>query len=123
MIRRPPRSTLFPYTTLFRSLAQTGAQAEIVRVGPDALPRAKLGDRRATVFEVLLLLQVGQHIDALPGDGDLALPETDPGVEVLRRRRIAVFADQVHAELKRGHVFWIVQNAAGGIRREELPAE
>src|SRR2546430_4255402 len=24
MIRRPPRSTLFPYTTLFRSLARTG---------------------------------------------------------------------------------------------------
>src|SRR5688572_31879159 len=24
MIRRPPRSTLFPYTTLFRSLAQLG---------------------------------------------------------------------------------------------------
>src|SRR2546425_4297023 len=24
MIRRPPRSTLFPYTTLFRSLAGTG---------------------------------------------------------------------------------------------------
>src|SRR2546427_8053480 len=24
MIRRPPRSTLFPYTTLFRSLHQTG---------------------------------------------------------------------------------------------------
>src|SRR2546422_4759956 len=25
MIRRPPRSTLFPYTTLFRSQRQTGA--------------------------------------------------------------------------------------------------
>src|SRR2546429_76298 len=25
MIRRPPRSTLFPYTTLFRSLAELGA--------------------------------------------------------------------------------------------------
>src|SRR2546430_9978951 len=25
MIRRPPRSTLFPYTTLFRSLAQDAA--------------------------------------------------------------------------------------------------
>src|SRR3712207_8160096 len=25
MIRRPPRSTLFPYTTLFRSLTITGA--------------------------------------------------------------------------------------------------
>src|SRR5688572_30331759 len=27
MIRRPPRSTLFPYTTLFRSLAENGAEA------------------------------------------------------------------------------------------------
>src|SRR2546430_7393627 len=25
MIRRPPRSTLFPYTTLFRSIINTGA--------------------------------------------------------------------------------------------------
>src|SRR5258708_30444402 len=25
MIRRPPRSTLFPYTTLFRSIATSGA--------------------------------------------------------------------------------------------------
>src|SRR5437899_6156852 len=36
MIRRPPRSTLFPYTTLFRSL---GARASAVR-GP---PRAPSG--------------------------------------------------------------------------------
>src|SRR3712207_8443519 len=28
MIRRPPRSTLFPYTTLFRSLQLTKADAE-----------------------------------------------------------------------------------------------
>src|SRR5688572_32034205 len=33
MIRRPPRSTLFPYTTLFRSTASTGATVE-VSVGP-----------------------------------------------------------------------------------------
>src|SRR5256885_5119594 len=26
MIRRPPRSTLFPYTTLFRSVREAGAQ-------------------------------------------------------------------------------------------------
>src|SRR5438094_4282863 len=31
MIRRPPRSTLFPYTTLFRSLAAAHA---VDRVGP-----------------------------------------------------------------------------------------
>src|SRR5690348_18099189 len=28
MMRRPPRSTLFPYTTLFRSEARTGSSAK-----------------------------------------------------------------------------------------------
>src|SRR2546430_9348664 len=32
MIRRPPRSTLFPYTTLFRSLAVGRGHAPIERV-------------------------------------------------------------------------------------------
>src|SRR3712207_7074349 len=31
MIRRPPRSTLFPYTTLFRSAARRGPPAELAR--------------------------------------------------------------------------------------------
>src|SRR5690349_22109190 len=31
MIRRPPRSTLFPYTTLFRSLADLGQRSERLR--------------------------------------------------------------------------------------------
>src|SRR2546430_12434577 len=30
MIRRPPRSTLFPYTTLFRSLAEAIKQLEAI---------------------------------------------------------------------------------------------
>src|SRR3989442_5216364 len=30
MIRRPPRSTLFPYTTLFRSAASPPAEASLV---------------------------------------------------------------------------------------------
>src|SRR5260370_26737711 len=29
MIRRPPRSTLFPYTTLFRSCAEEGAAGQL----------------------------------------------------------------------------------------------
>src|SRR2546427_5141365 len=36
MIRRPPRSTLFPYTTLFRSLKAIDAQR-------DQVPRALVG--------------------------------------------------------------------------------
>src|SRR3712207_8939023 len=41
MIRRPPRSTLFPYTTLFRSryLAKFGAEPAVCLVNPaDAVP-------------------------------------------------------------------------------------
>src|SRR2546427_6398161 len=33
MIRRPPRSTLFPYTTLFRSTAQFGRDAAVIALG------------------------------------------------------------------------------------------
>src|SRR5437588_6889396 len=33
MIRRPPRSTLFPYTTLFRSTAVEGRQQPVLRRG------------------------------------------------------------------------------------------
>src|SRR3712207_9502862 len=37
MIRRPPRSTLFPYTTLFRSGACDGAGFSIVNTATGAL--------------------------------------------------------------------------------------
>src|SRR2546422_3384764 len=38
MIRRPPRSTLFPYTTLFRSAAEGQlGHVHLAQPGPDAL--------------------------------------------------------------------------------------
>src|SRR3712207_7247284 len=66
MIRRPPRSTLFPYTTLFRSREQLGDDVvvSVLRVGHHrsrrghadlgghppvrARPRLRLGDRKST---------------------------------------------------------------------------
>src|SRR2546422_1674862 len=35
MIRRPPRSTLFPYTTLFRSRSSPAAMGALIPVPPD----------------------------------------------------------------------------------------
>src|SRR5438034_7916886 len=35
MIRRPPRSTLFPYTTLFRSLLSGGGNFALAQAGND----------------------------------------------------------------------------------------
>src|SRR5260221_10416057 len=43
MIRRPPRSTLFPYTTLFRSRRLLGADA---RREPAPRRRGRAGDAR-----------------------------------------------------------------------------
>src|SRR3712207_7068782 len=60
MIRRPPRSTLFPYTTLFRSLRDgdmvtpetTDALLRIVDIVRELLARIELtgeeGDRKST---------------------------------------------------------------------------
>src|SRR5256885_11169372 len=39
MIRRPPRSTLFPYTTLFRSFGEWQLAGEILACGNDNLYR------------------------------------------------------------------------------------
>src|SRR5256885_7154092 len=51
MIRRPPRSTLFPYTTLFRSVAGAadGALAPIDPLrDPERRPVLRAGDRKST---------------------------------------------------------------------------
>src|SRR2546430_4134040 len=53
MIRRPPRSTLFPYTTLFRS---HGAARLARHMGPLPAPAALAIPARGGVSAVLLLL-------------------------------------------------------------------
>src|SRR2546430_7517097 len=76
MIRRPPRSTLFPYTTLFRSALITRGLAEITRLG------VALGAEPSTFA-------------GLAGMGDLILTATGPlsrnhqlGVELGEGKRL-----------------------------------
>src|SRR2546427_6480034 len=54
MIRRPPRSTLFPYTTLFRSHPVDGLDPGAVRADE--------------VLETGLLEMVGRPVEALVGE-------------------------------------------------------
>src|SRR3989442_10927595 len=50
MIRRPPRSTLFPYTTLFRSANQVASQSDLDRAEAEAKSlRARLEKQKADV--------------------------------------------------------------------------
>src|SRR3712207_8900035 len=49
MIRRPPRSTLFPYTTLFRSLVHLGLRATLVPAAWTVAPDNRMGAVAAAV--------------------------------------------------------------------------
>src|SRR2546422_5095781 len=53
MIRRPPRSTLFPYTTLFRSLAARLAheQIEVILVEPAPPARGVVLQHAENLFQ------------------------------------------------------------------------
>src|SRR3712207_7330741 len=62
MIRRPPRSTLFPYTTLFRSVVEDlleGAAGVVVADHQQhrRLDPVDVGDGRALRVEVVLVLR------------------------------------------------------------------
>src|SRR5207302_2962694 len=48
MIRRPPRSTLFPYTTLFRSCPAAGNLAQGYIGIQEEVARRGVGDRKST---------------------------------------------------------------------------
>src|SRR5258708_22335635 len=48
MIRRPPRSTLFPYTTLFRSGAESGRRVPLFPSRRPAFHPGRRRDRKST---------------------------------------------------------------------------
>src|SRR2546430_11500270 len=65
MIRRPPRSTLFPYTTLFRSLAGLPAQ-ERLGVFSLGVPEGVLEQDPQRVGEPLGTLEPEDLVAAVP---------------------------------------------------------
>src|SRR2546428_2604676 len=70
MIRRPPRSTLFPYTTLFRSPPRTHRHAR--SRGPlRPTPRASLTSFRSFGARSSLRLRSEEHTSELQSRSDL----------------------------------------------------
>src|SRR2546422_9669731 len=96
MIRRPPRSTLFPYTTLFRSL-------------PDRMP------------ELLALLHVlAGRVERPARDADHLRPDADAaGVERFDRHLVALADLAHHARSRQLHAVED-QLAGGGSSNPEL---
>src|SRR3712207_9397296 len=60
MIRRPPRSTLFPYTTLFRSWVQRLPASPLLAFGPSApRPALRRGFLLAVPVAISLVVELG----------------------------------------------------------------
>src|SRR2546421_8295410 len=65
MIRRPPRSTLFPYTTLFRSLLRDSV---VCRVGIDAAAHCEVARVEEEAIHNDIARQQGQGQDDERGE-------------------------------------------------------
>src|SRR5438876_5695251 len=70
MIRRPPSSTLFPYTTLFRSLVSLGAPLRVIHDLTGAIVEARhqrgtLRPRRSRLFHRVDLPRSEEHTSEL----------------------------------------------------------
>src|SRR5260221_1622960 len=91
MIRRPPRSTLFPYTTLFRS--EGPAAAAVVDAGREAGAGGHAGDGDGNDG---VGIRPGEHTAEVQSDSDLLFPlllakkqgERGAAVEVQVRRAV-----------------------------------
>src|SRR2546426_5068477 len=98
MIRRPPRSTLFPYTTLFRSLWATHRLLPLVPGG--AFARA-LGQSRAAALALYEKLRVdARFLTPFPPDLDILVwaPRARRASEASQRAR-RIFAEAARREL------------------------
>src|SRR5258708_30499933 len=94
MIRRPPRSTLFPYTTLFRSVdALARAYRRVLTLlGPSVLG---LGDPRG---HMRLREALASMLAATRG-----LAATPEGLMVTRGSQMALFQDRKSTRLNSSH--------------------
>src|SRR2546423_11138813 len=65
MIRRPPRSTLFPYTTLFRSTAESFNMLRVALFEPEIPPNTGNVARLCDVARVRRYLRSEEHTSEL----------------------------------------------------------
>src|SRR5256886_16982035 len=87
MIRRPPRSTLFPYTTLFRSSERKGEQQELLEeLAAQGFVRVRIDGR---IHEMEALPQLDgkkKHTIEAVGDRMRIRPDAAQRLEIGRAR-------------------------------------
>src|SRR3712207_7798960 len=88
MIRRPPRSTLFPYTTLFRSLTNRELVLAALADGPSLLS-APLHSRD-TALMIAALRSLGVRIEEVDGEGGFGPDRSEEHTSELQSRQYLV---------------------------------
>src|SRR2546426_8212312 len=79
MIRRPPRSTLFPYTTLFRSLNLFAS--EVTRVAREVGTEGKLGGQARVEGVGGTWKDLTDNVNAMAGNLTVQLRDVSKGSE------------------------------------------
>src|SRR3712207_9409620 len=73
MIRRPPRSTLFPYTTLFRSVSSSGERGLLgVAFDPDFAT-----NQYVYVYYTATTPAIHNRVSRFTANGDVAVPGSE----------------------------------------------
>src|SRR3712207_7195057 len=95
MIRRPPRSTLFPYTTLFRLGTKMMATGEIMAIGENF---------ESAFLKGIRSLEIGRYNLEHPAIESLRMEELKKEVVNPSDERIFVVAEMLRREIGRAHV-------------------
>src|SRR3712207_6334970 len=100
MIRRPPRSTLFPYTTLFRSFRREASSAAGLQ-HPNVVSVYDRGEYDGTYYIAMEFLEGSTLKDVVKSEGPLE-PERaiDLAIQILRAARFAHKRGIIHRDLK-----------------------
>src|SRR5690348_18140385 len=112
MIRRPPRSTLFPYTTLFRSVTQLAEAIDAGEFVPYYQPVVDIRSGKLRGAEVLVRWRKPDGSLVLPG-AFIPLVESSDLVDELTRSLMRKACTEVGAAIGRRPDLKISFNIAG----------
>src|SRR2546426_667361 len=105
MIRRPPRSTLFPYTTLFRSRSDAGGLLHFFVDEQKMLTRAG-GKQGRPIMESIDLNLHPQRATRLPAFFDTERQSDDDPIQAVAAESLERRAKSFRIRLRLRHWFW-----------------
>src|SRR3712207_152829 len=119
MIRRPPRSTLFPYTTLFRSVEDHVSFRQALAFMLEREPGFEVVEQVGSVAEVRALDE-GHLENVEVAIVDLALPDGD-GLDLLEDLSSRTMTLVLSASLEPGRFARAVESGASGVLHKSTP--